>query len=64
MRNISAANCQNDTVINRIHALIKANNRDNYEPDTRELVSCRTVTNPDLNISQCVFIKFRNSKGF
>ena len=53
----------NDTVINRIRALTKANSCDKYEQDTRKIVSCRAVTNPDLNISQCVFIKFRNSKG-
>ena len=41
----------NDTVINRIHALIKANNCDNYEQDARNIVSCRAVTNADLNIS-------------
>ena len=52
----------NDTVINRIRALIKANSCDNYEQDIRKIVSCRGVTNPDLNISRCVCIHFKISK--
>ena len=52
----------NDTVINRIHALIKDNSCDKYEQDTRKIVSCRAVTNPDLNISRCVLINFEIPK--
>ena len=62
MRNFSAANFHNDTVINRIHALIKANSCDNYEQDTLKIVSCRAVTNPHLNISRCVYINFEIPK--
>ena len=53
----------NDTVINRIRALTKANSCDTYGEDPRKIVSCRAVTNPELNISQSVLIKFQNSKG-
>ena len=41
----------NDTVIIRICALTKANSCDKYEQDTRKIVRCKAVTNPDLNIS-------------
>ena len=51
MRNFSPANFTDDTLINIIHALIKGNSCDNYEQDTQKIVSCRVVTNPDLNIS-------------
>ena len=38
-----------------MQALInKANSCDNYEQETRKIVSCREVKIPDLNISRCV----------
>ena len=52
----------NDTEINRFHVVIKANSCDNYEQDTQKIVSCRAVTNPDLNISRCVYRNFEIPK--
>ena len=47
MRNFSAANFHKWHCNNRIHALIKANICDTYGQDTRKIVSCGAVTNPD-----------------
>ena len=44
------------SVISRIHRLIKDISCDHYEQDTRRIVGCRAVTNPNLNICRSVFI--------
>ena len=50
-------------ILNRIHELPEVNSFTKYEHETRNIMSCRAVTNLYTNICQCVLIIFQGAKG-